>query len=34
VVGSLPFTIPAVLALGALVFFAIRRRRMRRPPLA
>jgi hypothetical protein len=34
VVGSLPFTIPAVLALGVLVFFAIRRWRVRRSPLA
>lgn len=32
VVGSLPFTIPAVLALGVLVFFAIRRWRARQSP--
>lgn len=33
-VGSLPFTIPAALALGALAFFAIRRWRVRRPSRA
>ncbi|HKW19948.1 MAG TPA: hypothetical protein VJO13_01130, partial [Ktedonobacterales bacterium] len=33
-VGSLPFTIPAVLALGALAFFAIRRWRVRWVPRA
>lgn len=33
-VGSLPFTIPAVLALGVLVFFAIRRWRARQAPRA
>ena len=32
VVGSLPLTIPAVLALGVLVFFAIRRWRARQSP--
>ncbi|HEX5159405.1 MAG TPA: hypothetical protein VFW17_19505 [Ktedonobacterales bacterium] len=31
-VGSLPFTIPAALALGALAFFAIRRWRVRHAP--
>ncbi len=33
-VGSLPFTIPAALALGALAFFAIRRWRVRQAPRA
>ncbi|HEU4782595.1 MAG TPA: hypothetical protein VFS83_04575, partial [Ktedonobacterales bacterium] len=33
-VGSLPFTIPAALLLGALVFFAIRRWRVRQAPRA
>ncbi len=33
-VGSLPFTIPTALALGALAFFAIRRWRVRRPARA
>lgn len=34
VVGSLPFTIPSALLLGALTFFAIRRWRVRRPSRA
>jgi hypothetical protein len=34
VVGSLPFTIPAALLLGALAFFAIRRWRVRQAPRA
>ena len=34
VVGSLPFTIPAALLLGALAFFAIRHWRVRRPSRA
>jgi hypothetical protein len=33
-VGSLPFTIPAALALGVLAFFAIRRWRVRHAPRA